>query len=377
MVILLLYALILLMSYVKTSEHLRNKHICLYSNQANERGSEIALYDYANYCELYFQMKSTIIFPKYLERSTQYSEADGKRLSLQRFQSRFNVSFCGPSERNKRDLCLDLSQVAMKLHCDILYVQKAGHMKSEPIYPDSFKSNIPTAIHAIFSHHPHGTVYASISPDIANGGLVVPHMLDKPVLLHGRKSSLRTTLNISSHAKVFCRHGAVDTFNIRYVIDAVVELAQMYSTHLAFIFLGVPIHLKLYLLHTKINKPRNIIFLTTTTDTVEKERFFHSCDAMIHARSDGETFGLAVGEFSSRNKPVITQGPGFNGYSITHINILKDKGLYYYNSTSLKRIIEGILKNGILTRDWNAYRDYEPKKVMKTFKDIFLDPVLL
>ena len=27
---------------------------------------------------------------------------------------------------------------------------------------------------------------------------------------------------------------------------------------------------------------------------------------MIHARSEGETFGLSIGEFSSKNKPVIT-----------------------------------------------------------------------
>ena len=31
---------------------------------------------------------------------------------------------------------------------------------------------------------------------------------------------------------------------------------------------------------------------------------------MIHARDDGETFGLSIAEFSSMNKPIITYKPG-------------------------------------------------------------------
>ena len=33
----------------------------------------------------------------------------------------------------------------------------------------------------------------------------------------------------------------------------------------------------------------------------------HRCDAMLHARSSGETFGLAVAEFSASNRPVATE----------------------------------------------------------------------
>ena len=46
---------------------------------------------------------------------------------------------------------------------------------------------------------------------------------------------------------------------------------------------------------------------------------------MIHARQEGESFGIAVGEFSFCNKPVITysQSPEKN-----HLVTLGDKGLY-------------------------------------------------
>ena len=49
-----------------------------------------------------------------------------------------------------------------------------------------------------------------------------------------------------------------------------------------------------------------IIYLDPTLDPIEKTKFINTCDAMIHARSNGETFGLAIAEFSLKNKPVIT-----------------------------------------------------------------------
>ena len=46
--------------------------------------------------------------------------------------------------------------------------------------------------------------------------------------------------------------------------------------------------------------------LTTLCSDAEKSRFLYACDAMIHARADGETFGMAVAEFSVHNRPVLT-----------------------------------------------------------------------
>ena len=37
-----------------------------------------------------------------------------------------------------------------------------------------------------------------------------------------------------------------------------------------------------------------------------KVSFINTCDCMIHARTDGETFGLAIAEFSTLNKPIIS-----------------------------------------------------------------------
>jgi hypothetical protein len=49
---------------------------------------------------------------------------------------------------------------------------------------------------------------------------------------------------------------------------------------------------------------KNIIFLPNIIDEIDKTTYINTCDAMIWARSGGETFGLAIAEFSINNKPV-------------------------------------------------------------------------
>ena len=80
---------------------------------------------------------------------------------------------------------------------------------------------------------------------------------------------------------------------------------------------------------------KNIIHLDKSTDLMYKTEFINTCDVMLHARFDGETFGLAIGEFSTRNKPIITSRIG----NLEHVKILKDKGFYYHDSESLISIL--------------------------------------
>lgn len=96
---------------------------------------------------------------------------------------------------------------------------------------------------------------------------------------------------------------------------------------------------------------------------------------MIHARYDGETFGLAVGEFAIRNKPIITWKPEIipNHYDYAHISILKEKGIYYQNDKDLEHIFLNISKADIENFKCNAYCDFTPEKVMEKFKDVFIN----
>jgi len=80
----------------------------------------------------------------------------------------------------------------------------------------------------------------------------------------------------------------------------------------------------------------NVIFMSSSTSPLVKSRFINTCDAMLHARSLGETFGLACAEFEAHGKPVFTYK-----YSPhrAHIDILNGNSCLYGNSFGLKRML--------------------------------------
>jgi hypothetical protein len=90
---------------------------------------------------------------------------------------------------------------------------------------------------------------------------------------------------------------------------------------------------------------------------------------MIHARSDGETFGLAIGEFSSLNKPIITCRSSVDN---CHIDILGDNGIIYNSEEELVTILNNIRTITNSKKDWNMYKEYSPYNVMKKFHNVFL-----
>ncbi len=64
------------------------------------------------------------------------------------------------------------------------------------------------------------------------------------------------------------------------------------------------------------------------------------------------------------------------GKSHEHIRILGDKGFVFHNGEQLHKIVDNFVLNGVdKTKDYNAYRDYAPDKVMPLFKKVFLDPI--
>ena len=80
-------------------------------------------------------------------------------------------------------------------------------------------------------------------------------------------------------------------------------------------------------------------------DLEKKVKFINSCDAMIHARAGGETFGASIAEFSIKNKPVITCPCIIYDSNNAHINILKDKAILY-NMNNTEQVYS-IFKNNI------------------------------
>jgi hypothetical protein len=116
------------------------------------------------------------------------------------------------------------------------------------------------------------------------------------------------------------------------------------------------------------NHPQ-IKFLPGTYNLEEKSSFVDACDAMIHARSGGETFGLAVSEFALSNKPIITYGlSGENN----HLEILKERAIIYKGYEDVLDIFEN-LPNYIKYSDYDIpYKQFSPEIIMEKFNRILL-----
>jgi hypothetical protein len=200
------------------------------------------------------------------------------------------------------------------LGCDILYIIKDGSLRGNPFFPESFSCDVPTAIHAVFGFDKHGTTYAVIENSLLPSNfietakfdwgkkienIVVPHMVREPSpesLSDGKK--LRQKLGIPLSAKVFCRHGGTDTFNIGYVHNAISDIVARFTpAQVHFVLVNTD--------HILVKKEKvisgQIHYLKAIPQlSPQFEEYFGMCDAMLHARQDGETFGLAVGEFAIR-----------------------------------------------------------------------------
>jgi hypothetical protein len=89
----------------------------------------------------------------------------------------------------------------------------------------------------------------------------------------------------------------------------------------------------------------------------------------------GETFGLAVAEFSILQRPVITNRHSDHRF---HLNTLKDD-VYTYGSTSeLKELLLMLNKTNVMKRDFaSRYDRYRPRKVMDAFNNVFFDGTLV
>ena len=267
-----------------------------------------------------------------------------------------------------------------ELRCDMLYGQKAGDLASPPQF-DERSLRIPWAVHAVFSSHdPHGTSYAAISQEISslqcvhddNHSMYVDYIVDtspEEITMNVTKIRIdkRVELGIPDDALVLCRHGGRDTFNIDFVRESVHALVSIDERVHVVLMNTAPLARK----HARIHEVKG------ESTTEGKAKFFALCDAMLHARADGETFGMAVAEFSLRNKPVITyNGENLRGYLRAHVNILGDKAIYYRDISSLNAIVDQLVTEGVPKRSWDAYSSYTAERIMPKFERYLIEPAL-
>ncbi len=310
--------------------------IAFHSNQLGIRGTEVAMYDYAHYNEEILGNESIIISKN--PSLSRFSHP----LGVKKFKNRFKVYFY--NDFASVESYLDQEKV------DVFYAQKYG--TNDGVISTGRKS----VVHAVFqAHQPHGDVYAYISEWLGEkyNTPYVPYMVDLPE----EGGDLRTKLKIPKRAVVFGRHGGLHSFDISFVHETIKRVLEE-RNDIFFLFLNTD----------TFYKHERILYLEGIHDMKEKVKFINTCDAMLHARHQGESFGLAIAEFSLRNKPVITRINKNIDYA--HIDMLGDKGVYYSNHYDLLHILTNFLPHS--QSDWNAYKEYDPSSVMKKFQHVFL-----
>jgi hypothetical protein len=312
-------------------------NIAFWDNQLCERGTTISLFDYAYYNQTILNNKSYIFYDK--------NNNNNNNDIITKFKTHFTV--------HETDNFKEIDNYLTKYNITHIYIIKYGHK-------DNRISNVAkNCIHCVFDcTQPHGNIYSTISPYLKGYNKMypwVPHMINLPT----HNNNMRDELNIPKNAIVFGGYGGKTSFSINFVHNVVYDIAKNNSN--------------IYFLFANFNKfcpdLPNIIHLSTIIDLNEKVKFINTTDAMIWARQDGETFGIAIGEFSSKNKPIIAMKIG----DLAHVNLLGDKAIWYNNANSLSSILLNFNSEIERKKDWNAYKFFTPENVIQIFKNVYLN----
>ena len=313
--------------------------IAFLSNKLTLRGCELMLYNYAHYNETILNNKS-IIITRDVEKIRH--ENDVHPDAYKKFNDRFPVYYY---ETNN-----DVENILKEQLCDIIFIEKAGSRSDNLIF-----NSCKNIIHSVFTlEEPHGNAFTSVSEWLNKHHFtnfpVIPNMVE----VYNTNENLRNELNIPNNALVFGTYSGADCFNIDYIRQCVKDIKD---NNIFFIFLNI---------NQFIEDNSNVRFLPGTTDMKYKRKFINTCDAMLYGRDGGETFGLACGEFSLCDKPIIARG---REHSASHLDILGDKIIKHNNYTELYNILTNFSKY-TLDVSINGYKKYTPEYSMKCFKDV-------
>lgn len=313
--------------------------IAFHDNSLTVRGTTTCIYNFA-----YWGRELLGFDPIIMYNSNANNEKEGYEKCSKEFSV---IGYSHPSEIDK---------ILEEQKCEYFFMKKGGS-------PDGILSqNCKNLVNACSGWWQpdwiHGDVYAMGSEWLSKiTDYKIPYVSDV-VILPEVDDNMREELGIPEYAFVFGRTGGNDTFDIPWVKEVISE-ALKNRNDIWFVFQNTD---------RFINHER-VIHLPKSSCEINKVKFINSCDAMIHARYIGESFGVACAEFSLRNKPIIT----WDGSKETnHIDILGENGIYYSNPTELLHIFFNIDKKEINSLNWNQYKQFNPETIMKKFKEVYL-----
>lgn len=332
---------------------IQKKNVAFFVRHFSERGTEVSVYDYAYFNEKILKNKSYIVY--FTEEGQHKNKLPNVKDSFVKFTSEF-----GTIEIN--DIS-EMKEVIEKYKIDVFYTQTHGGKDFYEFENKEIWGKCKTIKHCVFNTLcPESDNYVTISKYLNKKfntnyevlPLIAPDLPES-------SENFRKELNIPEDATVLGRYGGFKQFDIKSVHEAIKECVNNESSNIYFLFMNTEVFYE----HKKI------VYLKKNIDLLYKKKFINTCDGMIHGRSDGETFGLSIAEFSITNKPIITCACG----DLEHILILKEKAIVYKSKEELKNVFENVKELFGKYEDWNCYKNYSAENVMTQFANIMSDRI--
>lgn len=335
------------------------KNILFFVLQFSMSGTEVAIYDYAHYNETILNNKSYII--TFNDSSKKEIGWSLTKNSFEKFKSRFPIIEISKIE--------DITSIIKENNITNAYLLTNGIDTDKHIFKFNDRSiwlNCKTIKHAVYNtQYSDGDTFCCLT-ELTNKKFnttcpVLPHIVSLPKI----ETNLRDELNIPNNVKVFGYYGSYLAFNILPIIHSVSDLAQK-NPNIYFLFMNID--------ERPFIPCKNIIHLPGNTSIEYKVKFINTCDAMIHGRLEGETFGLTIAEFAINEKNIISYKSYLEynntcGYVNAHFDILKDQIIQYNSQSEFEEIIKNFdsYKKDMSN---NGYMKFTPEYVMNIFKNL-------
>lgn len=320
-------------------------NIILHTNSLTERGTSVAIYDYAFYLRQYLNLNPIVFYNLNFENNQDCVENFKQQFETLGYES-FEV----------------VQNFIDKKEIGYFYAIKYGNR-------DGIKfSNCKNLIHSVFCsdlNEVHGDRYAFISEWMSQKTdykiPFVPHMINLP----DHDQNYRKDFGIPESATVIGRYGGKETFNIDFVIESIIETLEKRSD-IWFLFMNTDF---------KIEHERCLYF-NPIINLHYKVQFINTCDAFLHARDYGETFGLSILEFASKNKQIIS----YDNYELqnnhplggrNHFLYLNDNCFKYSSKKYLNDILLNISRNNPFNTSY-LNQKFSPQSVIEKFYQVFI-----
>ena len=364
----------------------RSLRLCFLDWALDGRGMPTSTFLYAKYAQMVLGHESIALIGSISDKPTDlkttpmaYSNINVTRRALQHWCHHFPVRYFEGGIGG-------LVGAAKAAGCMAVYVQHLSPAGAKHKFVRELEAaRIPTMMHCMgWCARRQGTAFAVIS-EWAESRFHQGPVVRLPVVACPSKSpkdslALRTWHSVPADAPLLCYFGGPDSFSLQWVVTELFGSTAIVDSWLR----DFPTLHLLFMPHNKVVPDHPRIHFNPQSQAVrEKAAFFHACDAMLHARSNGESFGMAVAEFSACNKPVITQDRDVSnlGYETAHLDMLGSKAWAYkpHNKASFLKQVNRLVTTPRAALDaasWNVHKGNAPSPLMREkFHPFFIEPL--